>query len=135
MTAIPANEPIGDINTTPLIDVMLVLLIMLIITIPLQTHNVPMDLPRQAPAIIVNPVRNTLSVTADDRLFWNGAPITEAGLGEALQRIAAQPVRPEVQLEPDAEARYDLVARVLATIKRANITGLGVVGNERYTTF
>jgi biopolymer transport protein ExbD len=131
-----APEPIGDINTTPLIDVMLVLLIMLIITIPMQTHNVPIDLPRPDPhATIFNSVRNKVAVAADNRLLWNGTPIDEAGLEAMLQRMAEQPVQPELLVEPHGEARYEVVARVLTMIKRANITTMGVVGNERYAGF
>jgi biopolymer transport protein ExbD len=129
------GETINDINTTPLIDVMLVLLIMLIITIPIQTHKVPIDLPVSAPREVPIRQANKLAIDAGGGLFWNGDPISEPVLAATLDRMTAMPEQPELQLQPDSEARYDVVDRVLALIKRANVQALGVIGNERYAQF
>jgi biopolymer transport protein ExbD len=130
------DEPLGEMNTTPLIDVMLVLLIMFIITIPPQSHSVPIDLPSgPPPQVPFDNERNKLIVTRDGALLWNGAPIDQGGLRGALARMTAMPRQPELQFEPDPEARYGLVDEVLGDIKRANVTAMGFVGNERYARF
>lgn len=130
------EQPIGEVNTTPLIDVMLVLLVMFIITIPLQSHRVPIDLPVDGPPPTA-PIneRNKLVITADGGLLWNGTPQSFEQLTGILQRVGGMPRQPELQFEPDAHARYEMVDAVLAQIKRANITAMGFVGNERYRDF
>lgn len=129
------DAPVGEINTTPLIDVMLVLLIMFIITIPIQSHSVPIDLPG-APREIVPEVleRNKLVVTRDGATLWNGAAINPPVLRTLLQRMATIEAS-ELQFEPAPEARYEVVNSVLAKIKRANVASMGFVGNERYAQF
>lgn len=133
-TIVPDDAPIGEVNTTPLIDVMLVLLVMFIITIPIQSHKVPIDLPA-GESVVVDNERNKLVVTEAGGLLWNGAPIDMATLRGALERAAAMPRPPELQFEPHPEARYVVVDEVLATMKRANVTAMGFVGNERYASF
>src|SRR3712207_2876606 len=98
-------------NTTPLIDVMLVLLIMFIITIPLQTHAVKLDLPRTPPKSLPppEPVRNKVVVTGSGLILWNGEPISEAGLRYNLERTQAMRPVPELHLQPEPSARYELV--------------------------
>lgn len=128
------TEPMMDINTTPLIDVMLVLLIMFIITIPIQTHAVKLDLPVDtgAPPPLVDPVKNKVTVTADNQVTWNGTAVDMVRLRQYLDITQTMNPIPELHLEPDGQARYDLVDQVLAVTKRARVEKMGFVGNERY---
>ncbi len=133
-----SGEPMMDINTTPLIDVMLVLLIMFIITIPIQTHAVKIDLPVNDPNNTpppVDPERNKIYVGPAGEVLWNGAPVNLVQLRQYLDQTTTLRPVPELQLEPDAEARFELVDEVLAVIKRANVESMGFVGNERYRDF
>ena len=130
------NEPMMDINTTPLIDVMLVLLIMFIITIPIQTHAVKLDLPvddpnnREPPPI--DPVKNKIVITPQHQVLWNGEPVDLVRLRQYLDLTQTMNPVPELHLQPDAMARYELVDEVLAVTKRANVEKMGFVGNEAY---
>ena len=128
------GEPMMDINTTPLIDVMLVLLIMFIITIPVQTHAVKLDLPQNnnAPPPPVLPVKNEVEVTPAGQIMWNGSPINLVVLRQYLDQTQAMNPIPELHLRPDARARYEIVDEVLAVTKRANVTKMGFIGNESY---
>jgi biopolymer transport protein ExbD len=128
------DEPMMDINTTPLIDVMLVLLIMLIITIPPQTHAVKLDLPvnSQTPPPPLNPVKNVLTINAQDQVLWNGTPVSLEQLRTYLDATQQMNPVPELHLQPDATARYEMVDEVLAVTKRAHIQKMGFVGNEYY---
>jgi biopolymer transport protein ExbD len=130
-------EPMMEINTTPLIDVMLVLLIMIIMTIPIQTHAVKLDLPQsqnQTPPPI-DPVKNKVVVTPQGQVLWNGVPVTLTTLRQYLDLTTTMRPVPELHLQPDAQARYELVDEVLAVCKRANVTAMGFVGNEAYANF
>lgn len=131
------GEPMVEMNTTPLIDVMLVLLIMFIITIPIQTHAVKIDLPQSAPPSdnVVDPVKNKVVIDAGGVISWNGAPIDLLTLRQYLQQSLRLPVEPELQFQPNAQTRYVVVDEVLAEIKRAGVTKLGFVGNEQYSSF
>jgi biopolymer transport protein ExbD len=128
------GEPMIDMNVTPLIDVMLVLLIMFIITIPVQTHAVKLDLPQNtdAPPPPVLPTKNIVVVTAKDQILWNGAPVTENQLRQYLEVTQQMNPIPELHLQPDATARYKLVDEVLAITKKAHVQKMGFVGNEYY---
>jgi biopolymer transport protein ExbD len=132
------GEPMMDINTTPLIDVMLVLLIMFIITIPIQTHAVKLDLPvdqkNQTPPP-VDPVKNKIVITAAGQVLWNGAPVDLVTLRQYLDITTTMDPVPELHLQPEPNARYELVDEVLAVTKRANVTAMGFVGNEAYATW
>ena len=132
------GEPMMDINTTPLIDVMLVLLIMFIITIPIQTHAVKLDLPvdsqNNTPPPI-DPVKNKIVVTQAGQILWNGAPVNPVQLRQFLDITTTMTPVPELHLQPEPEARYELVDEVLAVTKRANVTAMGFVGNEAYANF
>ncbi len=131
-----AAEPMIDINTTPLIDVMLVLLIMLIITIPIQTHAVKLDLPVNDPNQVqppIDPVKNKVVVSAQGQVLWNGSPVTLPQLRAYLDATQQMTPIPELHLQPDATARYVLVDEVLAVTKRARVSKMGFVGNEYYT--
>ena len=130
------GEPMMDINTTPLIDVMLVLLIMLIVTIPPQTHAVKLDLPvnqPNQPPPPINPVKNVVSINAQDQILWNGSPINQGQLRQYLDVTQQMNPIPELHLQPDATARYEVVDEVLAVTKRAHVQKMGFVGNEYYT--
>ncbi|HET7577570.1 MAG TPA: biopolymer transporter ExbD [Sphingomicrobium sp.] len=130
-----SGEPMLDINTTPLIDVMLVLLIMFIITIPVQTHAVKLDLPVNQPnnpPPPIQPLKNTVGVTAQNQITWNGTPITETQLRQYLEVTQQMNPIPELHLQPDATARYELVDEVLAITKKAHVQKMGFVGNEYY---
>ena len=130
--ASPAEyQPISTLNTTPLIDVMLVLLIMFIITIPLMTHSVKIDLP-QGPVtdVPIEPETHDLVLDASGRVFWDGSLIAEARLPQILGAFRARDPEGTVRLRADAETRYEDFDRVLATVKRARIDRLGFVGNE-----
>jgi biopolymer transport protein ExbD len=127
-----------DINTTPLIDVMLVLLIMFIITIPLQTHAVKLDLPQDQPnnqPPPIDPVKNKIVISPQDQVLWNGQPIDLARLRQYLDVTQTMNPVPELHLQPEPNARYELVDEVLAVTKRARVEKMGFVGNEAYATF
>ena len=125
--------PMMEINTTPLIDVMLVLLIMFIITIPMQTHAVKLDTPAgQPPRELPPPIKNEIIVTSSNGLFWNGAPVDLVRLRQYLDQSQMLDPSPELQIRPASDARYELVDTVLAATKRAHVTKVGFVGNEQY---
>ena len=128
------SAPMGEMNTTPLIDVMLCLLIMMMLSIPPQTHAVKIDLPTPPPPdqIHIDPVKNKVFIAPSGAVLWNGAPVTMTQLASFLEQTKAVQPSPELQLEPDPQARYVVVDQVLATIKRSAVGGLGFVGNERY---
>jgi biopolymer transport protein ExbD len=124
-----------DINTTPLIDVMLVLLIMFIITIPIQTHAVKLDLPVNDPSSQpppVDPLKNKIVVTPQGQVMWNGEAVDMARLRQYLDISQTMTPTPELHLQPDPLARYELVDEVLAVTKHANVEKMGFVGNEAY---
>ncbi len=132
------GEPMMDINTTPLIDVMLVLLIMFIITIPIQTLAVKLDLPVNSPndqPPPVDPVKNKIVITPQGQTLWNGAPVDPVTLRQYLDLTQTMTPVPELHLQPDPEARYVVVDEVLAITKRANVEAMGFVGNEAYGNF
>ena len=132
------GAPMMDMNMTPLIDVLLVLLIMFIITIPVATHAVNIDLPQPNPNDAqqeIDPVKNKVAIDAGGVITWNGSPIDLLTLRQYLQQSLRLPVEPELQFQPDAQTRYVVVDSVLAEIKRAGVTKLGFVGNEQYGNF
>lgn len=128
-------EPMMDINTTPLIDVMLVLLIMFIITIPVQTHAVKLDLPQSVPnqtPPTVDPIKNKVNIDPAGTVYWNGSPVDLKTLKSYLHQTTQMDPEPELHLEPDPNARYVVVDQVLAVAKQSQVTKMGFVGNERY---
>ncbi|MGN6058642.1 MAG: ExbD/TolR family protein [Sphingomicrobium sp.] len=129
-----SGEPMMEINTTPLIDVMLVLLIMFIITIPIQTHAVKLDLPQNTntPPPPILPQKNVVVVTAQGQILWNGTPVSMQQLRSYLDTTQQMNPVPELHLQPEATARYELVDEVLAVTKRAHVQKMGFVGNEYY---
>ena len=132
------GQPMMEMNTTPLIDVMLVLLIMFIITIPPITHAVDIDLPvpNDDPSDSdVDPVINKIVIEESNQILWNGSPVTLDQVTQYLKQTKSMEVEPELQFQPFPNANYDTVDKVLATIRRTEITKFGFVGNENYSTF
>ena len=123
-----------DINTTPLIDVMLVLLIMLIITIPIQLHSVNLNMPAgNPPPPTKEPVVVTIDIDFDGTVLWNGEPMADrVALEGRLAQAAAQADQPEVHVRPNKLVEYKAVATVLASAQRLGVTKLGMVGNEQF---
>jgi biopolymer transport protein ExbD len=125
--------PIASINTTPLVDVMLVLIIMFIMIIPVATHKVDLDLPGPPPpGPIVPPPSHRLDIAAGGALLWDGAPLAPAALPARLAALAADPDEPVLQLNADGEARYEQVDTILAQIRGAGVTRLGFVNNHLF---
>jgi biopolymer transport protein ExbD len=128
------DEPMMDINTTPLIDVMLVLLIMFIITLPVMTHAVKLDMPQSEnsppPPVVVEPIQ--LEVDWDGTVIWNGTPVQLGALEGYFRVEAAKNPQPEVHVRPNRRANYDTVAKVLALAQRNGMQRIGFVGNEQF---
>jgi biopolymer transport protein ExbD len=131
------GSPMIEMNVTPLIDVMLVLLIMLIMTLPPITNSVNIDLPTPSnvPTNNVEPVKNKIVLTGQDQILWNGQAITDNQLVANLQQTLTFAVEPELQFEPEPNASYNLSAQVLNIIKASGVTKFGFVGNEKYRVF
>jgi biopolymer transport protein ExbD len=123
-----------DINTTPLIDVMLVLLVMLIITIPIQLHSVNLNLPTgNPPPPLVLPDVVKLDIDDTSRVYWNGEVVDDRPALEAKMSAAAQQqLQPEIHLRPDKAAKYSVVAGVMASAQRLGLTKIGIVGSEQF---
>ena len=123
-----------DINTTPLIDVMLVLLIMLIITIPIQTHAIKLDMPAgNPPPPLTPPIVVTIDIDFDGTIFWDGQQVPDrATLDAKLVEAAQTPDQPEVHLKPNKLVKYAAVAAVMADAQRLGVKKLGLVGNEQF---
>jgi biopolymer transport protein ExbD len=123
-----------DINTTPLIDVMLVLLIMFIITIPIQTHAVKMNMPIGPSSVPPKPPEIIrIDVDFDGQIGWNGEVIPDrATLESKLRAVAAEPDQPEVHLRPNKLVEYETVAMIMASAQRLGVTKIGLVGNEQF---
>jgi len=135
MRSIPAQSPapLVEMNTTPLIDVLLVLLVMLIITIPPQSHAVKFDLPSgPPPQLPVHRDSNLLTIAADGTIRWNGVPVDRTMLRQELAASRQMSPSPELHLQPDSQARHGDVDDVLIAIRREQIRRFGFVGNERY---
>ena len=124
----------GEMNTTPLIDVMLVLLVMLIITIPIQLHSVDLNLPAgKSPPAKTEPEIVRIDVDFDGTVLWNGEVLADrAALETRMKEAAAQTVQPEVHLRPNKLVRYERVAAVMAAAQRLGLKKLGMVGNEQF---
>ena len=133
-----SSEPMMEMNMTPLIDVLLVLLIMFIITIPIQTHAVKLDLPQNQDNPTpppVEPIKNKVVVTGGDAILWNGTPVSLTQLRQYLDISQQMVPVPELHLQPEPNARYEVVDRVLAVTKQAHVDKMGFVGNEAYANF
>ncbi len=124
------GDPMVEMNTTPLIDVMLVLLIMFIITLPPPTHAVKIDLPTPCepncpPPPVIKPTKNLLYVAPNDAILWNGQPMHISQLQGVLEATQTMQPIPELHLQPDAAARYEIVDKVMAATKRAKVSKMG----------
>jgi biopolymer transport protein ExbD len=131
-----SNDPdvMIDINTTPLIDVMLVLLVMLIITIPIQLHAVNLNMPvGNPPPQLVKPEVVKIDIDPSSQIYWNAEAVpSRADLEERLRTIATVDPQPELHIRPDKRAKYDVVAAVLASAQRLGVTKLGIIGSEQF---
>ena len=133
-TATADDEPIMDINTTPLIDVMLVLLVMLIITIPIQLHSVNLNLPvGTPPPSELKPEVLRIDIDNSSTIHLNGSPVADrSALNAQLQLAAAQPTPPEVHVRADKFAKYNSFVEVMVALKQSGLTRMGVVGSEQF---
>ena len=132
------GEPMMEMNTTPLIDVMLVLLIMFIITIPVATHAVSIDLPNPSappPDVIIKRDKNKVVIMPNNDILWNGVSMDQGQLLSALQSTLAIKPEPELQFQPDPQAPYDTSSKVLNIIKGSGVAAFRFVGNEQYSEF
>lgn len=130
----PRFHPIAEINTTPLIDVLMVLVIMFIITVPILTHTLEVPLPNGKGAFAIQDT-NIVSIDRQDRLFWNGHQLDRQGLLNQLAASAGQAIQPVIRFEPAPDASYDTSARTIALIKDSGIDSFAFVGNEKYRSF
>ena len=130
-----SDEPelMMDINTTPLIDVMLVLLVMLIITIPIQLHSVNLEMPVGTPPTAqVKPDKIQIDIDAASVVYWQGVAVTAEALDEKMKAISQQSSQSEVHIRPHKDARYAVFANVLASSRRAGLTKIAVIGAEQF---
>jgi len=127
------GQPMGEINMVPLIDVMLVLLVTLIVSLPIMTHAVKLDMPRpnNAPKLS-EPIVINLEIDFDGTVLWNGSPVTVDSLDAYFRRESVAEPQPELHIRPNKRASYDVVARVLAAAQRNGMRKIGFVGNEQF---
>ena len=130
-------EVMMDINTTPLIDVMLVLLIMLIITIPVQLHSINLDMPTGTPPPVTKkPTTVRIEIDARNVVRWNDKTLSDrAELDALLQQASQQQPQPEIHIKPQGKAKYEAVAGVLASAQRNGLTKIGIVGSEQFAGY
>ena len=133
-TRAPLGQPMSEMNITPLIDVLLVLLIMFIMVIPIATHTLLIPVPNGAGQFAIERV-NIVHIDSADRLFWNGQPLDRQALLNQLATTAATAPDALLRFEPDARASYDTSAKTIALIKDSGIERFAFVGNERYRAF
>jgi biopolymer transport protein ExbD len=133
---LPVDRPMADLNTTPLIDVLLVLLILFIITIPAATHVIDVELPAPGKSqTAIKPEVNMLSVTPSGAITWNGVTVSQGELAKVLQRVAEMKPAPEVRFIPEGAAPYGVTAQVLRLVRATGVLGFGFVGTEQYAGF
>ncbi len=134
--SMPAPQPMRDLNMTPLIDVLLVLLILFLISLPVVTNKVPVELPvtgRAEPG--PPPPTHRLDITPQGALFWDGEAIAQAALPNRLSAMASDPASPRLHIAADGEARYEQVDEILADVARAEVTRIGFIGNYAVADF
>lgn len=131
-TRTTTGQVMVDMNTTPLIDVMLVLLVLLIVTLPIQTHAVKLYMPSNSPPPPVRPVVIELGVDFDGTITWNGAAISRATLDGYLADAAQKNPQPEIHVNPNRLTGYDVVAKVLADAQRLGATNISFTGIDQY---
>jgi biopolymer transport protein ExbD len=127
------DEVMMEINTTPLIDVMLVLLVMLIITIPIQLHAVNLELPvGKPPQSDLQPLIVKIDIDRENTVYWQGLPVTGPQLEINLKSASTMAVQPEIHIRPDKDSKYELFAHLMATTKRMGLTKVAVIGSEQF---
>ncbi len=129
--SVDTAQPISAINTTPIIDVMLVLLVMMILSLPPATHKLPVDLPGPVTSLAAPPPVHRIDIAATGALSWDGATISAVELDRRLAAHARDPARPELHIATDAETPYAAFNGALAQVKRAGIERIGFVGNPK----
>jgi biopolymer transport protein ExbD len=126
-------EVMMEINTTPLIDVMLVLLVMLIITIPIQLHSVNLEMPAGAPpASLIKPEKIQIDIDEKNVVYWQGQPLAAAELDEKMKAVSGQAPPPEIHIRPSKASQYAVFANVLASTKRHGLNKIAVIGSEQF---
>jgi biopolymer transport protein ExbD len=126
-------EVMMDINTTPLIDVMLVLLVMLIITIPIQLHSVTLEMPVGAPPTnLIKPEKIQIDIDGNSTVYWQGLPVNAAELDEKMQTVAVLNPQPEVHVRPNKTSSYAVFANVLSSSRRIGLNKIAVIGAEQF---
>src|SRR5450830_1756467 len=126
-------EVMMEINTTPLIDVMLVLLVMLIITIPIQLHSVNLEMPVGAPPTnLIKPEKVQIDIDEQSVVYWQGLPVSAQELDEKMKAIASKPSQPEVHIRPNKASQYAVFANVLSSSKRLGLNKIAVIGAEQF---
>lgn len=140
-SAVAAHQfepPFSEMNTTPLIDVMLVLLVMFILAVPAAVNEVPIDLPAPATDPVqlkVQPDKNTVAIRANSTITWNDTSVSQSELAALLNRTRRMVPEPELHFQPDPQAPYDTAARVLNQVKASGVSAFGFVGNDSYAAF
>jgi biopolymer transport protein ExbD len=126
-------EMMMEINTTPLIDVMLVLLVMLIITIPIQLHSVDLEMPvGTPPTSLIKPEKIQIDIDGKSIIYWQGLPVTAEMLDANMQAVSVQRPQPEVHIRPNKSSQYAVFANVLSSSKRLGLTKIAVIGSEQF---
>jgi len=125
-------EVMMDINTTPLIDVMLVLLVMLIITIPIQLHAVNLEMPVGTPPTNVEPEKLLINIDEKSTVYWQGLPVSAQELEQKMELVSTMNPQPVVQLRPDKDCSYAVFANVLSSTKRKGLNKVAVIGHEQF---
>jgi biopolymer transport protein ExbD len=125
-------EPMMDINTTPLIDVMLVLLVMLIITIPIQLHAVNLEMPVGAPPTTIQPEKIQIDIDERSTVYWQGLPVSAPELEQKMELVATMAPQPEVHIRPNKDCSYAVFANVLSSTKRKGLNKVAVIGHEQF---
>ncbi len=125
-------RPISDLNITPLIDVLLVLLVMLMLSIPIATHSVKVDLPNSGPASGEPPVINMLRLNTAGVTMWNDRAVQEPKLKSLLHKMARDPNKPVLHMQTDARARYERFDQTIAIVKKSGVQRVGFIGNDRF---
>ena len=126
-------EVMMEINTTPLIDVMLVLLVMLIITIPIQLHSVNLEMPVGVPPTnLIKPEKVQIDIDETSTVYWQGVPVSALELDEKKQALSRQTSQPEVHIRPNKTSQYAVFANVLSSSKRLGLTKIAVIGSEQF---
>jgi biopolymer transport protein ExbD len=122
-----------EINTTPLIDVMLVLLVMLIITIPIQLHSVELEMPVGTPPVnLIKPEKIQIDIDDKSTVYWQGLPVSAQELDANMQALSGQNPQPEVHIRPNKSSQYAVFANVLSSSKRLGLTKIAVIGAEQF---